>query len=186
MVTWVKSTCCTCVAIDCFASTLAWTWTTDIVWKCTVCQLPGTVDYNLHYPPKVFSAVQSRYTGSVSRKWSLALLYGAARMHSRLKQCAECLTKLKLETVNKEAPILSRRSFDFPCWPLLSVPQKRRQATLTLEASRGESSEPNSSFCAHMAQQNELSRLCPLHTQGHRIWFACPGVTAATKLLNIW
>ena len=29
------------------------------------------------------------------------------------------------------------------------------------------------------------SRLCPLHTQGHRIWFGCPGVTAATELLNI-
>ena len=34
-------------------------------------------------------------------------------------------------------------------------------------------------------QQKKTSRLCtPTHT-GHRDWFGCPGVTAATELLNI-
>ena len=157
MVTWVKSTCCTCVAMDCIALTLAWSWTSDIVWNCTVCHLPGTVDYNLHYPPKVFSAVQSQYTGSVSRKWSLAPLHACCRAYAQSIKTV-CRVFDHVETWNSErgSTFLSRRSFDFLCWRSLSVPRKRRQATLTLEASKGEPSEPNSSFCAHVAQRNEI------------------------------
>ena len=42
-----------------------------------------------------------------------------------------------------------------------------------------------SSDKTHITFKLSHSRLCPLHTQGHRIWFGCPGVTAATELLNI-
>ena len=53
---------------------------------------------------------------------------------------------------------------------------------LTSYGTKGLENDCRCFTCVCLFTEDEKpSRLCPLQTQGHRIWFGCPGVTAATR-----
>ena len=68
-------------------------------------------------------------------------------------------------------------------WPCIWCEFQKLTPKQSLKGSIKMKSDQKSVDC--FRKEGDSSRLCtPTHT-GHRDWFGCPGVTAATELLNI-